>query len=85
MRPLARRGASQALCAAAICCLQPILPIANPRPALAAAELSDEQALIVEAWAVIQRGYVDQNFAGLDWKGAQKRGVSTAVFWRRLT
>ena len=40
----------------------------NALPALAAAELSAEQSLIVEAWAVVQRGYVDQQFGGKDWK-----------------
>ena len=39
-----------------------------PLAALAAAELSEEQSVIVEAWAVVQRGYVDQQFGGKDWK-----------------
>ncbi|KAL1507602.1 hypothetical protein AB1Y20_007221 [Prymnesium parvum] len=37
----------------------------------AAASLTDEQALLVEAWAVVQRGYVDPQFGGLDWKGVK--------------
>ena len=41
---------------------------APPLAALAAAELSEEQQVIVEAWAVVQRGYVDQQFGGKDWK-----------------
>ena len=40
---------------------------APPLAALAAAELSEEQQVIVEAWAVVQRGYVDQQFGGKDW------------------
>lgn len=41
-----------------------------PAPA-AALELSEEQSLIVEAWAVVQRGYVDQNFNNNDWKAVK--------------
>ena len=41
------------------------------KSAQAAAELSDEQGLIVEAWAVVQRGYVDQQFGGNDWKATK--------------
>ena len=39
-----------------------------PLAALAAAELTEEQQVIVEAWAVVQRGFVDQQFNGKDWK-----------------
>ena len=49
----------------------PALPLLRALPALAAAELSDEQSLIVEAWATVQRGYVDQNFGGNDWKAVR--------------
>lgn len=55
----------QTVCAAALA-----LACSTSRPlaALAAAELSEEQSLIVEAWATVQRGYVDQQFGGKDWK-----------------
>jgi hypothetical protein len=48
---------------------QQLLPM--PRSALAAAELTEEQSLIVEAWATVQRGYVDQSFGGTDWKAVK--------------
>ena len=43
----------------------------HPPAALAAAELSEEQQLIVEAWSVVQRGFVDQQFGGIDWKATK--------------
>jgi len=43
------------------------------RPVHATAELTDEQSLIVEAWAVIQRGFVDQQFGGKDWKAIKSQ------------
>ena len=43
----------------------------SPLAALAAAELTEEQSLIVEAWATVQRGYVDQQFGGKDWKAVK--------------
>ena len=45
-----------------------LLAATPPLAALAAAELSEEQQVIVEAWAMVQRGYVDQQFGGKDWK-----------------
>jgi C-terminal processing protease CtpA/Prc len=48
---------------------QQLLPA--PPAALAAAELTEEQSLIVEAWATVQRGYVDQSFGGTDWKAVK--------------
>ena len=75
MRPVdvafsARRR--QALLSVAVC-LSPAAPpvLGGAWPALAAAELTDEQSLIVEAWAVVQRGYVDQQFGGRDWKATK--------------
>lgn len=68
---LPRRAASAALVLQTLPFLQPLSPeflAAHPPAALAAAELTDEQALVVEAWAVIQRGFVDQQFNGNDWK-----------------
>ena len=62
------------LSTAATLCLPPIArlpPLLAPEPAYAAVELSDEQALIVEAWAAVQRGFVDQNFNGKDWKAVK--------------
>ena len=65
----------RALCLSAALCLSPViqLPLTPllPAPAYAAAELSDEQSLIVEAWATINRGFVDQSFAGKDWKAVK--------------
>ena len=53
---------------------------APPLAALAAAELSEEQQVIVEAWAVVQRGYVDQQFGGKDWKA-----IKSAYLKRKYT
>eukprot|EP00900_Chrysochromulina_parva_P004806 jgi/Chrpa1/14326/Chrysochromulina_OHIO_Genome00022483-RA len=53
---------------AAIFAVPPALSLLPCSAAHAAAELTDEQSLIVEAWAVVQRGYVDQQFGGNDWK-----------------
>ena len=53
---------------------------APPLAARAAAELSGEQELIVEAWAVVQRGYVDQQFGGKDWKA-----IKSAYLKRKYT
>jgi len=59
------------LSVASLCVPQlPVTPLLPP-PAYAAAELSDEQSLIVEAWAVVQRGFVDQTFNGRDWKAVK--------------
>lgn len=44
-------------------------------PALGAAELSEEASLVVDAWAVVQRGYVDQDFNGVDWKATRSKYV----------
>ena len=45
-----------------------LLAASTPLSALAAAELTEEQNVIVEAWAAVQRGFVDQQFNGKDWK-----------------
>ena len=65
-----------ALCTATACWLVPSLPqrsmLLLPRvlslPAEAAVELTEEQSLIVEAWAAVQRGFVDQSYNNNDWK-----------------
>ena len=36
--------------------------------------------MIVEAWAVVQRGYVDQQFGGKDWKA-----IKSAYLKRKYT
>lgn len=48
---------------------QQLLPM--PPAAFAVAELTAEQSVIVEAWATVQRGYVDQSFGGTDWKAVK--------------
>ena len=56
---------------AALFALPPALSLQPYSAAHAAAELTDEQSLIVEAWAVVQRGYVDPQFGGNDWKATK--------------
>eukprot|EP00965_Chrysotila_dentata_P067364 2229428-Pleurochrysis_carterae.AAC.1 len=41
----------------------------------AAVELSEESALVVDAWAVVSRAYVDPDFGGLDWKSIRSEYV----------
>ena len=49
----------------------PLLPVPlQPSPALSV-ELSDEQSLVVDAWAVVSRSYVDPGFGGADWKSVR--------------
>mmetsp|Transcript_48046 Transcript_48046/g.79584 ORF Transcript_48046/g.79584 Transcript_48046/m.79584 type:complete len:480 (+) Transcript_48046:44-1483(+) len=66
--PSRRRTAAALSLALASLSLDIRCPVVIDVQALAMVELSAEQNLIVEAWAVVQRGYVDQNFGGLDWK-----------------
>ena len=48
-----------------------LLPGWRIPPAHAVVELSDEQQLVVDAWAVVQRAYVDPGFNGVDWKAVR--------------
>jgi carboxyl-terminal processing protease len=50
-------------------------PLNHANAALAAAELEPEQALVVDAWAVIQRAYFDPDFNGVDWRSVRSKYV----------
>ena len=52
-----------------------LTPAAVHRPCFiqraAAAELSEEQQLVVDAWLAVSRGFVDSTYNGLDWKAVR--------------
>ena len=80
---IARRAAS--LYAAALCCLPPhALPVPHALPANAVVELSEEQQLVIDAWAVVQRAFVDPNFNGVDWQETRKEYVKKSNSYRSM-
>ena len=69
MRLLAHRRAI--LLSSVLSVVTPPAPLFAPLPALAAAEISDETQLVVDAWAVVQRAFFDPQYNGVDWKAVR--------------